>query len=200
MAAQQLAGKGFKDIYNLSGGIKAWSGHEAFGGENLGLDIFTNLNSPQDVLLTAYSLEDGLKDFYMSMVKKLENIEAIEIFKKLAKIEDLHKDRLFDEYVKITGNTDKDNFEQNFLKSAIEGGMTTEEYINNFNTNVNDPIEVISLAMSIEAQALDLYSRASHRAETKESQKMLTQIANEEKQHLEKLGFLLNTLVEKNHG
>jgi rubrerythrin len=50
--------------------------------------------------------------------------------------------------------------------------------------------EVISLAMAIEAQALDLYQRAAQRAEDAASQKMLYQIASEERSHLEQLGKL----------
>jgi rubrerythrin len=54
--------------------------------------------------------------------------------------------------------------------------------------------EVISLAMAIEAQALDLYQRAAQRAEEAASQQMLHQIAGEERSHLEQLGKLFEQL------
>jgi len=41
IASQMLAGKGFKVVYNLSGGIKAWRSGKAVGQEDLGLDLFS---------------------------------------------------------------------------------------------------------------------------------------------------------------
>gem|GEM_PF-6474842 len=56
------------------------------------------------------------------------------------------------------------------------------------------PVEVISLAMAIEAQAMDLYQRAAERAQNEQSRAMLKQIADEERGHLNQLGSLLETL------
>ena len=58
---------------------------------------------------------------------------------------------------------------------AAEGGMTTEEYVSFFKPDLESPEGVIGLAMSIEAQALDLYARASERAAQEESRKFLSQ-------------------------
>lgn len=41
VAAQMLAGKGFDQVINLSGGIKAWEDPTAFGTEDQGLDLYT---------------------------------------------------------------------------------------------------------------------------------------------------------------
>ena len=51
--------------------------------------------------------------------------------------------------------------------------------------------DIVALAMSIEAQALDLYSRASDRTENPDSRQFLAQIANEEQAHLARLGDLM---------
>jgi len=59
VAAQMLAGKGFENIYNLSGGIKGWENETAFGGEEQGLELFTGNESPEKILAVAYSLEGG---------------------------------------------------------------------------------------------------------------------------------------------
>jgi rubrerythrin len=45
--------------------------------------------------------------------------------------------------------------------------------------------------MAIEAQALDLYQRASEKAASEESSAALMQIAGEERAHIEQLGKLL---------
>jgi len=63
-----------------------------------------------------------------------------------------------------------------------------------FRPDLESPGDVISLAMSIEAQALDLYTRASERGEDERSKDVLRKIAQEERSHLELLGQLFNDL------
>ena len=62
-----LAGKGYKKIYNMAGGIKAWDAEIAVGPQDLGVHLFSGQEQPEDVLKTAYSLEQGLREFYLSM-------------------------------------------------------------------------------------------------------------------------------------
>lgn len=196
MAAQQLAGEGFTNVINLSGGIKAWNGYEAVGRQDQGMNLFKELDSAEQILTTAYSLEEGLQDFYLSMMEKATHPEVIKLFRKLADIEDIHKEKLFDEYERLTGNDDLTAFEANIKAEALEGGMTTTEYLERFDPDFDKPEEVISLAMSIEAQALDLYTRAGRNAEDESNQAMLERIATEEKYHLEQLGLLLDNILE----
>ena len=76
-----------------------------------------------------------------------------------------HQDRIFDEYVKIAGTSvSRDEFAGTVVAPAMEGGLTTEEYLKLYQTDLDVPEEVISLAMAIESQALDLYQRAADRA------------------------------------
>jgi len=77
---------------------------------------------------------------------------------------------------------------------ALEGGLSTREYLDLFSPDLNSETEVISLAMSIEAQALDLYQRVSSKIENSHSKDIINQIANEEKAHLSSLGKLLDNL------
>lgn len=200
MAAQQLAGNGFTNVINLSGGFKAWKGQSAFDTKEDGLELFTDLSKPTDVLTMAYSLEEGLQDFYNSMVSRAESEEVIKVFTQLAAIEDLHKDRLFKEYTRITGSDDKEEFLASMQKQMLEGGLTTEEYLSRFGTDLERVDEVIGMAMSIEGQALDLYSRAAQRAEDAGNKQILEKIAAEEKTHLERLGELMDSILGENDG
>ena len=75
-----------------------------------------------------------------------------------------------------------------------EGGLTTEEYMDLFQPDMDSPVDIVSLAMSIEAQALDLYQRVTQKVSNEKSKKILQQIANEEKTHLKSLGELLDSL------
>lgn len=54
--------------------------------------------------------------------------------------------------------------------------------------------DIIELAMSIEAQALDLYVRAADRSSNSKSREALIQIADEERVHLRQLGKLMDTI------
>ncbi len=200
MAAQQLAGEGFTNVINLSGGIKGWDGREAVGPEDQGMELFDNLESAEDILKTAYSLEEGLQDFYLRTMQKVSAPEVIKLFRKLADIEDIHKEKLFEEFTRLTGSTDLVAFEKELEQNNLEGGMTTEEYLDRFKPDFDNEVDVISLAMSIEAQALDLYTRAGRQTKDDENRKMLERIAVEEKYHLEQLGSLLDRIGEENHG
>lgn len=192
VAAQMLAGKGFDNVYNVTGGFKAWESEAAFGKEELGLELFTGDESPEITLVVAYSLEQGLLDFYLSMIPKVKNDDVKNLFKKLSEIEVKHRDRIFNEYVKISGkSSSREEFEKNIVIKAVEGGLTTQEYMDLFQPDLESVEDIIGLAMSIEAQALDLYLRAADRSNNPESKKILIQIADEEQTHLTQLGKLM---------
>jgi len=190
-----LAGKGFDNVYNVTGGFKGWKSEAAFGEEELGLELFTGDESPEKTLVVAYSLEAGLRDFYLSMITKVKNNDTKDLFQKLSEIEVKHQDRIFNEYITITGKSvNRDEFEKRTVSKEVEGGLTTEEYMNLFQPDLESLEDMISLAMSIEAQALDLYVRASDKTSNPQSKKVLIQIADEERAHLAQLGKLMESI------
>jgi rubrerythrin len=191
-----LSGKGFDDVINVAGGIKAWDGHVAVGPEELGLQLLTGKESIEETLLAAYSLEAGLRDFYLSMIAKVQNEDVKRLFQKLSDIEILHQDRIFNEYLTVSGKqTSREAFENDLVINAVEGGLTTDEYIQMFEPDWESTAEIISLAMSIEAQALDLYTRASERSEDPRNEAALKKIAEEERGHLVQLGKLMDERI-----
>ncbi len=60
-AAQLLAGKGFKEVYNLKGGIKAWQGHTAAGPAEMGMILLSGDETASDIIILAYGMEHGLE-------------------------------------------------------------------------------------------------------------------------------------------
>lgn len=195
VAAQVLAAKGFREVFNLSGGIKAWSSAKAVGPQDLGIGLFSGKETPEETLVTAYALEQGLFEFYQSMAPKVSNENARRLFGTLASIEVKHQDRIFNEYIKVTGAAvSRGDFAQKTVTPAMEGGLTTAEYLNRYQPDLEKAEEVVSLAMAIEAQALDLYQRAADEAKTAESKTVLGRIADEERVHLEQLGKLFGKL------
>ncbi len=190
-----LAGKGFKKVFNVSGGIKAWKSKTAIGPQDLGLNLFSGKESPGDVLKVAYSLEQGLRDFYLDMEEKATTLAVKGLFGKLSDIEVKHQMSIYLAYNDICReDVDKQSFEKMVETKALEGGLSTHEYLELFNPDLNAETDVISLAMSIEAQALDLYQRVVMKIDDKDSQQLINQIASEEKAHLASLGKLLDSL------
>ena len=195
VAAQMMAGKGFKKIFNVAGGIKAWEAGTAVGPPDLGMDLFSGKETAEEVLKTAYSLEEGLRDFYVSMADKAPGDEVKSLFLKLSAIEVKHQESIVSAYQDL-GHPEMtaDAFGAAVGEKAMEGGMTTEQYLNLFDPDLSSPVEVISLAMSIEAQALDLYQRVGADLDRAGAREIVLKIADEEKSHLESLGRLMDSL------
>jgi rubrerythrin len=190
-----LAGKGFDNVINVAGGIKAWDSNVALGSEEMGLELLTGKESLEETLVAAYSLEAGLRDFYLSMIEKVKQQDIKNLFQKLSEIERRHQDRIFDEYLQTADNpVSRDAFDNDLVIKAVEGGLTTDEYTQLYKPDWESAVDIISLAMSIEAQALDLYTRAAKRSENPRSKDALKQIAEEERVHLEQLGKLMDDL------
>ncbi len=190
-----LSGKGFQKVFDVSGGIKAWQAKTAIGPQDLGLDLFTGKEEPLEVLKVAYSLEIGLRDFYIDMEKKAKNPKVKDLFARLSEIEIKHQVSIYIAYNDVsTDNVSQVEFEKMVEIKALEGGLNTEEYLKLFESDLDLEIDVISLAMSIEAQALDLYERLSLTINNKKSRDIVNKIASEEKAHLASLGKLMDSL------
>ena len=115
------------------------------------------------------------------------------MFEKLAAIEGRHKQRLFELYQRQEPSvTDVGTFEAQILSKAMEGGLTTEEFMAAHRAAMDTVPAVLELAMIIEAQALDLYLRYSERSTDPDTQGLLQGIADEEKSHLAALGDLMD--------
>jgi len=195
VAAQMLSGNGFEQIYNMSGGYKAWEGEAAVGDQDHGLAVFTDLASVSESLIIAYSMEMGLRDFYLSMLEKTKTDRVRELFQKLGDIEINHQKRIFAEYQRVeNAKITLVAFETKIVPGIMEGGLTTEEYLAIYNTDLESSVDVISMAMSIEAQALDLYHRAAQVTEDDQTTESLLKIAAEERVHLNELAKLMERL------
>lgn len=196
MAAQLLSGQGFSSVINVAGGFNAWTNEVAFLGEEKGLALFDGVTSVENALAVAYSLEEGLKEFYDSMAGRVDSAPARQLFHQLSQIEVKHQDRILAQYAEITGETvNRDTFEAQQVQEVLEGGLSTEEYANLLMPAYDTLPDIIELAMSIEAQALDLYLRASQKARNEAGKKALIQIADEEKTHLARLGELMEEIL-----
>ena len=189
VAAQMLSGLGFKEVYNLKGGMKAWEGFQASGPQELNMDLVRGDESPAEMVRLSYSLENGLQKFYENMGKRTK-IESIQIlFQKLVQLEENHKKRLADLYGKIEPS-DKglEGLGSDAVQGTMEGGFNIEVFTQQNAPFLDTPHRVIDLAMMLETQALDLYLRFSQKGENKATKEVLFKLADEEKAHLDLLG------------
>ena len=161
------------------------------------MDVFSGQEEPADILRVAYSLEQGLRDFYLTLGTQTTNPKVKDLFAKLAEIELKHQSSIFQAYLGVSGEEEKmseKDFQAMVDIKVLEGGLSTKQYLELFSPDLDVETDVISLAMSIEAQALDLYLRVESGIHNPESRQVVQKIANEEKAHLESLGILMDSL------
>ncbi len=188
MAAQLLSGKGFKAVMNLKGGIASWQGQKAVGPYEFKAIPFDEKAPPQNIITLAYGLELGLESFYLNLSSKAKDEDLVSLFKKLASFEEKHKKKLLTLYSGIApSGEDKKSFEKSLASEIMEGGFTTEEFIQLNRPALESIQDVLNLAMMIEIQALDLYSRYADKSQDKKSKDIFYQLAEDEKIHLKKL-------------
>jgi rubrerythrin len=183
-----MAGKGFKRIYNLSGGMKAWQNETAIGPPELGLDLFTGAETSEQTIIIGYGLEQGLREFYLEMAAQVSSLGSKSLFTRLADIEILHQQQLVALYKQVSGTElSRTDFETKLVQPAMEGGLTTTEYLLRFNPDLEQEQDILGLAMSIEGQALDLYERGADQTTDTAIRDILKQIAREERSHIAQL-------------
>lgn len=192
-AAQLLSGKGFKDVFNLKGGLKAWQGLTAEGPAEFGMFLLTGDETFDEIVILAYGMEEGMWIFYETIKENVEDASAKELLAQLAGIEDKHKEKLFSLYTSISkSEVNLDQFEAKIVSKVMESGMSTDEFIEQNRFAMQDIPGILNIAMTLEIQAFDLYSRYSQKATDKTTKDILYQIAQEEKAHLKSLGQLMD--------
>jgi len=183
-------------VVNFKGGMKAWKGHSVSGSAKMGMALLKGNEHPADIVLLAYRMEEAVRQFYASSAAATDDPDISALLSQLADIETNHKDRLFDLYQSIADSpVDRENFEAERIATVMEGGFTADDF-NAYNRSALPTTEdVLSLAMMLEAQAMDLYLRYADRRVDHEAKKILCQLADEEKAHLHSLGALLEQKI-----
>jgi rhodanese-related sulfurtransferase/rubrerythrin len=196
VATQLLAGQGFKQVYNLKGGITGWQGHTAVGPAEVGMAVLRGDEAPAEIIVVAYGMEEGLRGFYTAMASRVNDQEVSGMFAKLADIEVRHKEELFNLYKRRDPSAhDLEAFEAKVVSKFMEGGLTTEEFLEKNKPAMETVLDVLNMAMMIETQALDLYLRFSDKSKEDKTKSVLFDIAEEEKAHLAALGRLIDRKV-----
>jgi rubrerythrin len=188
-----LSGKGFKQVYNLEGGIRAWNGLKAFGPRELNMDLLRGDEAPAEVSLFAYGMENALGSFYTTLSERTADKALADLFTKLAGIEQRHKEMVFGLYSEVEpSGMDLHEFESKVQSQVMEGGFDIEGFMKDNEPHLKTAPDVLTVGMMIETQALDLYLRYADRSSEVRTKEVLFKIGDEEKAHLTALGELMS--------
>ncbi len=191
VAAQLLAGHGFKQIYNVAGGIKAWKGGVAKGPVELNMDMVRGDETPAEIIRLAYGMEDCLGTFYRGARATATDGEVAAFLEKLAAVEDRHKQYLQELSTTMEGNDAAANaLGAEPSAATMEGGFRSDELLRDNEMFLRSIPDLLDLSMMVETQALDLYIRFAAKVENQQAKDMLSKLADEEKGHLQALGRL----------
>ena len=198
VAAQMLSGWGFKEVYNLAGGIKAFEGPKATGPRELNLSLVRGDETPVEIITLAYGMEKALQLFYETLQGESQDQELRAQFQQLARVEVKHEDRLFAAYRQAAADAQgRESFEATIVPQILEGGFDAQEFLEANRDHLKTVPEVLDLAMMLETQALDLYLRFTERCEQAATREVLYILAGEERDHLARLGGLLEEKLGK---
>ncbi len=193
VAAQLLSGRGFEEVYNLSGGIKAYRGATASGPQELNLDMVRGDESPEEMLKLAYGLERALEIFYHQTLKRAEDKDLKDLLAKLEHVEEVHKEKVYERYQALVPDAPgMAAFEADMNPDIMEGGFRVKKFLEENQPWMKTTGQVLELAMMLETQALDLYMRFADRSREEGTKQVLFKLADEEKVHLKTLGRLLD--------
>jgi len=186
-ASQLLLAHGFKDVYNMSGGIVAWRGDKAGGGESQGLEYFADREYP-DVFQMAYAMEEGLRQLYLALADRAGDEQHRKLLMRLAVFEETHKARLAALFA-------PDGFSDSGKAGVVEGGFDQQQILAHFSAQIATMRDILQLGMMLEAQALDLYSRLARRSDQGKSRELFEFLATEEAAHLHLLTEELDSVL-----
>ena len=157
----------------------------------LNLDLIRGDESPSEMIEISYGMEETLRKFYLLAVEKIKEGEVVALLKKLADIEERHKQMLLSRYAELNPNEPEAPAGlADRLPQILEGGFKFSEFLDQNRGAFQSIPALLDLAMMIETQALDLYLRFALKMSEESSKKILYKIADEEKAHLEALGTL----------
>lgn len=198
-AAKFLEGKGFSDVSNLVGGMSNWRGVVAEGDTESGMLYFPDVEDVVDVYRFCYGMEMSLQAFYARLAEntnQIQNEVLHNFFTTLAKFEEKHMRLLYAIYTKsVDVPLSLNAFKPMAMSDALEGGVDAVSYLKDRDGFAFDLQLSFELAMSIEAQALDFYSRCAIRASTETIKDIFLQLAREEQRHLRMLSELFDRIA-----
>lgn len=189
-----LTGAGFKEVYSMAGGIKAWQGLAAAGPPERGLGLIAGGEGLEEMLIMAYGLELGLERFYRQAADQAPAGPTRALLTELAGLERGHQARVWALYAgQAAAPLDQGAFAARATDKTMEDSQDVARALAALTPGGLAPVAALELAMALETQALDLYLRLARKARQTEAGRALIDLAQEEKAHLAALAGRLET-------
>jgi rubrerythrin len=192
-------GAGLKNVYNMEGGIRAWQGMVAHGIPEAGMAYFSPAANAEELVGLAWSLEEGSKIFYQGVAEYFTNdSEAHQLFTWLVEAEKHHEEHLLESYKAVAGQEPdftklRAKFSDSINGKVMEGGIPVQDALNW--AKDKGLAESLELAISMEANAFDLYVKMSRKIKDAQAGQIFEKLAEEEQMHLKRLAELLDKNV-----
>lgn len=196
-AAAVLMGSGFREVYNLAGGMLAWNGEVATGAPSSGLALLPEGAGLREKIALAWIFEEGNRRFYVELAETTADADVAGLFDGLAEAELNHKRSLGGAYQAATGDDPTEGLlnavaADGRLGGLMEGGVRLDAAIDW--ARGKDPVDRLELAMALEANAYELYREMAHESDD-ETAAVFNRLAEEEWDHLRRMGEALGKMV-----
>jgi rubrerythrin len=174
----------------MEGGIRAWKGLAAGGAPEAGVAHFPPGSSPSKLTALAWLLEKGTEKFYSGAASALQDPGAARLFAELAAAEEKHKGALYRIHLEIAGAAEDPQFPESVFSASsvpeyMEGGVEVAKALEW--TRGKSPQEILEFALALEVNAYDLHLKMEQRMADPRAKKIFAIIADEEKEHLNRL-------------
>ncbi len=187
-----LCSHGFKEVFNLNGGIINWK-YEIEKGIPEEKEIRVKISDEMlETFRLALSFEKGSYNFYMRAMEKT-GPELKGVLERLLKFEKSHLEKILQYYFYFTGEdpSKMKEYLDSIDPSYIEGKIEINRLILEFDQELKDEKEILEFALEKEIMAKELYLQLSTGILEPKIRALYNILANEERGHIE---FISDTL------
>jgi rhodanese-related sulfurtransferase len=181
-----LIGAGFRNVFNMSGGIVQYNGAVASGPPEAGMFCFPENLSPGQLVAVAWFLEDGTLSFLGDVQAGIAPGIGQIVIGELVADKKRHKERLGGLYADITGSSPAPDFPKGVIdmpEEEVMVGCTKVEDALRWSRG-KSATDVLELLMSLSANASDLYLKLSRALKPEEARKIFAVLAREEQNNI----------------
>jgi rubrerythrin len=168
----------------MQGGIVSYEGSQAEGNVDAGLEYFINFDFDSAYELV-FAMEAGLKNFYLTLSDEAGSDAEKETLIKLARFEDGHMVKLRKKFGEVSFDPET---------TVTEGGFDVEQMLSYFGEQLGSREQILQMAMKLEAQAYDLYSRLARKYQGGDLESFYQSMAADEHKHLARVSKELDNL------
>ncbi len=195
-ATNLLRAAGFRNVFNMDGGILSYDGAIASGPPEGGMFCFPERLSPEQLVTVAWFLENGALRFLEGVRTGITSAKEVAVIDALMAEKRLHRERLEQLYVDLVGRL-PDNFPEGIIEFPGEDVMAGCIRVSDAldwarGRTVRDVIEFL---ISLAANTFDLYLKLGRSVRSEEARRVFTILAKEEHGNIRRTAQALEALL-----